>query len=420
MKRKPSAHYSQSHNPAPPEQDDTSSAEITDDEEDDEDEDEDEDEEADDDTSSKEDEDEAAAVASQLSEEASAAASRSAGEHLAAVNQGGVSVQPTSKRKRAQDGDDIEEKYFSRLMADESEHPRGKKTKVEETQATGQDGDSRPGEEAATTSSDESDAEEDDGAIPVHESLAGSKETSLDDVDKAARTVFLSNVSSEAITSKLAKKTLLTHMSSVLDKTTEPPQKVESIRFRSVAFAAAGIPKKAAFVTKQIMSATTRSTNAYVVYSTPAAARAAAAQLNGSEVLGRHIRVDSVAHPSPVDHRRCVFVGNLGFVDDETVLNATAEGETAQRKRNKVPADVDEGLWQVFGSRAGKVESVRVPRDPKTRVGKGFAYVQFYVCFESLHARKITNSKDRMRTASRPRSSSTGSSFRPCYHGLSG
>lgn len=217
--------------------------------------------------------------------------------------------------------------------------------------------------------------------VPVHESIATNPaETEL---EKANRTVFIGNVSAEAITSRKAKKTLLKHMSSVLDKEASPPQKVESLRFRSTAFATAKMPKRAAYITNEIMESTTKSTNAYVVYSTPAAARTAAAKLNGTIVLDRHIRVDSVAHPAAVDHRRCVFIGNLGMVDDETIVTKKTDEEgnevTEKRKRHKVPMDVEEGLWRVFGKEAGKVESVRVVRDPVTRVGQGIAYVQFYV-----------------------------------------
>ncbi|KAH6660270.1 hypothetical protein BKA67DRAFT_547479 [Truncatella angustata] len=159
---------------------------------------------------------------------------------------------------------------------------------------------------------------------------------------------------------------------------TSGPHKVESIRFRSVAVAGSGMPKRAAVITKSLMETTTKSANAYAVYSTQLAARTALKALNGTVVLDRHMRVDSVAHPTPIDHKRCIFVGNLGYVDDETILETNAEGETKAKKRSKVPADMEEGLWRIFGQHAGKVESVRVPRDAKTRVGKGFAYVQFY------------------------------------------
>ncbi|KAK0389535.1 hypothetical protein NLU13_3110 [Sarocladium strictum] len=259
------------------------------------------------------------------------------------------------KRKRRDDNDDLEDKYMTKLV--QEDEPEGKR---------------RRGSHSSAKNSDA--AEEDDDAIPVHESLAKGDETS--ELEKASRTVFLANVSSSAITFKSAKKTLLAHLTSIFPDDPSSP-KVESLRFRSVAFSEMSMPKRAAFITGSLLTATTQSTNAYAVYSTPAAAKKAAAQLNGTTVLDRHLRVDSVAHPTPTDHRRCVFVGNLGFVDDETVVRKDENGETVEKKRNKVPADVEEGLWRTFGTQ-GKVENVRVVRDPKTRVGKGFAYVQFY------------------------------------------
>ncbi len=228
---------------------------------------------------------------------------------------------------------------------------------------------------------DSTDAEDSDTDIIVHEAL--SKDTREDELEKGSRTVFLSNVSSEAVVSRKAKKSLLAHLSSVLDKSASPPQSIVSLRFRSVPFSTAAMPKRAAYITKALMDATTKSTHAYAVFSAASAARLAVSTLNGSVVLDRHLRVDSVAHPSPTDQRRCVFVGNLGFVDDETVFNTKigddGKEQVEQRKRTKTPMDVEEGLWRTFGKHAGKVENVRVVRDPTTRVGKGIAYVQFYV-----------------------------------------
>ncbi|KAG7108677.1 Nucleolar protein 12 like [Verticillium longisporum] len=272
------------------------------------------------------------------------------------------------ERKRKRDEDDLEGKYLNKLALEEEKEEAQIKRQKNKSEAP-------KAEQADDTTSDD-DVEKE--VLPVHESLvakdkndANTKDT---DVEKASRTVFLANVAAEASTTKAAKKTLMTHLSTVLEK----GEKIESIRFRSLAFSAGSMPKRAAYITHSLMEATTKSANAYVVYSTPAAARKACTTLNGSVVLDRHIRVDSVAHPAPTDHRRCVFVGNLGFVDDETVLNTDASGETKERKRNKVPSDIEEGLWRVFGKEDGKVESVRVIRDPKTRVGKGFAYVQFH------------------------------------------
>ncbi|KXJ92023.1 hypothetical protein Micbo1qcDRAFT_194990 [Microdochium bolleyi] len=283
-------------------------------------------------------------------------------------------AKPERKRKRRDEHDDLESKYLQKLEGeveggDEDDDAASKRRKkLGDDDKKSED---VAGEDAAAG-----------GSFPiVHESLLPKEEHEHGDIelDKANRTLFLGNVSVEAISSASAKKQLMAHLASPLadlDAATGP-HKIESLRFRSVAFAAGAMPKRAAYITKSIMSATTKSANAYVVYSNPVAARAAHKALNGTVVLERHMRVDSVAHPAPINHRRCVFVGNLGFVDDETVLNTNADGETTTKKRNKIPSDIEEGLWRIFGQHAGKVESVRVPRDPKTRVGKGFAYVQF-------------------------------------------
>ena len=216
---------------------------------------------------------------------------------------------------------------------------------------------------------------------PVHETVDHQRKDGVD-LERSSRTVFLGNVSVDAVVSKSAKKTLIHHLSSFLEtlpsNDARQVHKVDSIRFRSTAFSTRSIPKKAAYVRKEVMHETTKSTNAYVVYSTAMAAREAVTRLNGTMILDRHLRVDSVAHPAPTDHRRCVFVGNLGFVDDETAIKAAGGGEQPVRPSHKPAADVEEGLWRHFG-KAGTVESVRVIRDPATRVGKGFAYVQFTV-----------------------------------------
>ncbi|KAK7757736.1 Nucleolar protein 12 [Diatrype stigma] len=282
-----------------------------------------------------------------------------------------VHAKKERKRKRKDEHDDLEANYMRKIAVEEEKEERDARA-----------GKRRKGEagEAVDGASTEAVEPEDDVPI-IHESLLKKTEEHGDvDLDKANRTLFLGNISIEAITSSKAKKTLMSHISAPLEglDASAEPQKVESLRFRSTPFSTGSMPKRAAYITKSVMDATAKSTNAYAVYSTPLAARTALKALNGTVVLDRHLRADSVAHPTPTAHRRCVFVGNLGFVDDETVINTTAEGETTTKKRNKVPSDIEEGLWRVFGSKAGKVESVRVPRDPKTRVGKGFAYVQFY------------------------------------------
>ncbi|TGO22520.1 hypothetical protein BPAE_0164g00070 [Botrytis paeoniae] len=310
---------------------------------------------------------------------------------------------PERKRKRKTDEPDLEGKYLEKLAREEEKEEeerqaerRLKRQKLAAEQKPVSDehmekDDSDEEDEEDAKSDSEAEAEDDTeesgseetshkrktpSDVPLHESLVPDKDAV--ELEKASRTIFLGNVASSTISSKADKKILMSHLSSFIDDLPPPPagkpsHKLESLRFRSTAYATAALPKKAAFAKKDIMTATTKSTNAYAVYSTAFAAREAVKKLNGTIVLDRHLRVDGVAHPAKTDHRRCVFVGNLGFVDDESLLEQDGENS---RKRSKIPSDIEEGLWRQFG-KAGEVESVRVIRDEKTRVGKGFAYVQF-------------------------------------------
>jgi nucleolar protein 12 len=282
---------------------------------------------------------------------------------------------PKSRKRKNRDNDEtLEAAYWDRIAREEAKE----EAKAQEDQATkrrklssdaGSESDGQKHEEKE----DAEEMEDEPLGIPLHESLL--KGDGAQELDKSKRTVFLGNVASEAISSKSAKKTLLKHLSSFLSDLPahKPPHKIESIRFRSTAFSST-LPKKAAFVKKDLMEATTKCTHAYVVYSTQRAATAAVRCLNGTIVLNRHLCVDSVAHPRQSDPKRCVFVGNLGFVDDES----SKETEGGEKTKKKTPSDSEEGLWRQFG-KAGTVESVRVIRDSQTRVGKGFAYVQFLV-----------------------------------------
>ncbi|KAL8826333.1 MAG: hypothetical protein Q9191_003864 [Dirinaria sp. TL-2023a] len=291
--------------------------------------------------------------------------------------------EPNRKRKRKHLEDNIEGTYMQKLAKEEAreEAKRPKQQRVESPATSVRHGSPAPNEGQLDSGSFEivtgEEGDETLADVPRHETLdAFSTESGL---EKAARTVFLGNVSTTAIKSKQGKKVLLEHLSSFLPTLADqtPNLMVESLRFRSTAFSSTTVPKKAAFARKELMDSTTQSTNAYAVYTTQLAAREATKRLNGTMVLDRHLRVDSVAHPAKIDHRRCVFVGNLSFVDDESSVNAAADEANSDRPRKrKQPADAEEGLWRQF-SKAGTVESVRVIRDKTTRVGKGFAYVQF-------------------------------------------
>lgn len=296
---------------------------------------------------------------------------------------------PRKARKRKRDEDDIEGKYMQRIAEEELksasqrlEGDSNKRRRLPDTselsdKGTNNDDEGLESSDVETTKGDKEGQA--DIEIPQHESLTPSREKI--ELEKAARTIFLANVTTSCIKSRSAKKTLLGHLTSLCSSLTpgDLSHKVESLRFRSTPFASGVGPKKAAYAKKELMDSTAKSTNAYVVYTTPLAAREAVKRLNGTVVLDRHLLVDNVAHPRKADHRRCVFVGNLGFVDDESQINAAkAENEDKKPRKSRQPSDIEEGLWRQF-SKAGQIESVRVVRDGTTRVGKGFAYVQFQV-----------------------------------------
>ena len=307
---------------------------------------------------------------------------------LAVIKDSALEKKKDRKRKRKDFDDDVEGRYMRQLVLEEIRDEE-KLAPTNEASKSAQGMSAKPAHSRHTAISadptySDLDAEEGENVEsageepPQHETVAPNKKDS--EFEKSARTVFLANVCTSTIKSKIAKKTLMDHLASFIHllPKSSMPHAVESLRFRSTAFADSGIPRKAALIKKELMETTTKSTNAYAVYTTQVAAREALKRLNGTMVLDRHLRGDSVAHPAKQDHRRCVFVGNLGFVDDTTAVDeAKNEGSQSKPRRGKEPADIEEGLWRQFG-KAGTVESVRVVRDKTTRVGKGFAYVQFW------------------------------------------
>lgn len=137
---------------------------------------------------------------------------------------------------------------------------------------------------------------------------------------------------------------------------------VDSVRIRSVAAANPKMPQKGAVITGQIDTAVRDSVNAYVVFKqVPSAERALAA--NGELMFDRHVRIDAArppavavyaaaasgdaAAPTKYDTKRCVFVGNLPYDAQE------------------------EAVWAHF-EQCGKVQYVRLVREPRSQLGKGF------------------------------------------------
>jgi RNA recognition motif-containing protein len=164
----------------------------------------------------------------------------------------------------------------------------------------------------------------------------------ITDPDKDARTVFVGNV---PVAIKL--KHIKRHFSSC--------GSVESVRLRSLPVASPKLSRKGAYATKDFREGAS-SCNAYVVFADPASI-SAALKLNGSELGGHHVRVDTVgsgASAQKFNNRLSLFVGNLDYRVNE------------------------EALYAHFSAVAGEgVVAVRCIRDKATSFGKGFAYVHF-------------------------------------------
>ncbi|CCJ28747.1 unnamed protein product [Pneumocystis jirovecii] len=212
----------------------------------------------------------------------------------------------------------IEEKYFEKLLKDENEEETNniKKRKLENNIFK-------------SNSNAENNASEKHDLDPK------------DDFEKALCTIFVGNLPISVVSSKSVYKNFKTKFLEF--------GKIKSIRFRSIAFSTF-LPKKIAYIQKKFH--TKRDLlNAYIVYETQESSKNALA-LNGVVFLDRHLRVDSVAYPAPHVPKRSIFIGNLSFDAQE------------------------EQLWSYF-AHCGEIEFVRIVRDNKTNLGKGFAYVQF-------------------------------------------
>ncbi|KAI0263998.1 hypothetical protein BC834DRAFT_885008 [Gloeopeniophorella convolvens] len=291
----------------------------------------------------------------------------------------------------------------------------------------------RSGKQATVADADKDDGgssssgSEADASELVHETVtkdkrskARSKHASQTPPDETkeqrdARTIFLGNVSVEVAKSKSALKQLKRHILALV-----PGAKIESTRFRSVAFqsptSAAAAPrahnversaewrvakgddvpapqprltsddkKRIAFI-KHELHTEADSLIVYVVFAHGAelapdeAARAAVAALDNTTFLDRTIRADAVGE-AVGDPKRTLFVGSLDFASREEDLRVFFEGIVSGERgpRSAVAgaqSDEEDDAAQSAGPRTW-VTRVRIVRDKDTQLGKGFAYVQF-------------------------------------------
>lgn len=229
-------------------------------------------------------------------------------------------------RQKKDLNEDLESKYYNKLLKERDEEV----PKVEKA------------ESGSGSDSDSEDEENQSGE--AKSKRAKTVDLKENELEKAERTVFVGNVNASVVSSK--------PMYKKFKKLFSLSGKIQSIRFRSISFDDA-VPRKVAFAKKKLHSS--RDTlNAYVVFAEKEPSLKCVSKLNATEFEHAHLRVDHVAHPAPKDNKRTIFVGNLDFEEKE------------------------ETLWRYFNSKTDNdVESVRVIRDPKTNLGKGFALIQF-------------------------------------------
>ncbi|EPY52746.1 RNA-binding protein Nop12 [Schizosaccharomyces cryophilus OY26] len=237
----------------------------------------------------------------------------------------------SKKKKSGLDGDNLEADYFDKLREEEAVE---KDTGSEEEKKSPKD---EKEEEKSENDKQKSEQEKLEQRALKHQQDVKIQQ----ELQKSEKTIFVNNLPSKVVLDKHEYKAFSKHFRRF--------GAINSIRFRSLAFSEF-LPRKVAFLEKKL-HAERDTVNAYIVYDEASSARNALS-LNATVFMDRHLRVDSVSHPMARDVKRCIFVGNLAFEAEE------------------------EPLWRYFGQ-SGEIEYVRIVRDPKTNLGKGFAYIQF-------------------------------------------
>ncbi|KAF9417358.1 Nucleolar protein 12 [Podila epigama] len=233
---------------------------------------------------------------------------------------------------------DMEESNLEDLVHESLKKPAAKrKAETTESETTQNAKKSKKDVSKSTKEADAGDSDDEDASPDKNKD--GSKKS--DDPERQARTAFVGNLAVSAMTKGDFKK---------LKSTFAVHGPIESIRFRSIAFSEL-LPRKIAFITGKLHP-DRDVLNAYIVYKNKDSVAKAVAALNGQLFLNKHIRVDTVEGAKNHQPKKSVFVGNLSFDAQE------------------------EDLWNFFKD-SGDIENVRIIRDKKTNLGKGFAYVQF-------------------------------------------
>ncbi|XP_078034835.1 uncharacterized protein LOC144468906 [Augochlora pura] len=166
----------------------------------------------------------------------------------------------------------------------------------------------------------------------------GSLDDTLEKLKDDKKTIFVGNLPKE-----VTKKQLQQYFKKF--------GSIDTVRLRGIIGKSMGTSKKVAAIKKDLHPKL-KSVFAYIKYKSEESATAALS-MNGKIFDGNHIRVDLAGNSNEKhDVKKAVFIGNLHFnIEDNEV-----------RKHFKS---------------CGEIESIRIVRDNKTGIGKGFGYVNF-------------------------------------------
>nr|XP_033324360.1 RNA-binding protein 34-like [Megalopta genalis] len=165
-----------------------------------------------------------------------------------------------------------------------------------------------------------------------------SLDLSLEEMKEDKRTIFVGNLPKE-----VTKKQLQQHFKKFGN--------IDTVRLRGIIGKSMKTSKKVAAIKKDLHPKL-KSVFAYIRYKSEESAKAALS-MNGKVFDGNHLRVD-LASKSDEKHdvKKGVFVGNLHFNIEENAVRKHFKG-------------------------CGEIESIRIIKDNKTGIGKGFGYVNF-------------------------------------------
>ena len=141
--------------------------------------------------------------------------------------------------------------------------------------------------------------------------------------------------------------------------------KIQSLRFRSVAISDLKLGRKVCLKTNKVNENATCK-NAYIVFDHEECLEKALSK-NGVLVNDHHIRVDKIVKSKQQikdDSKNSIFIGNIPFAATEENIRSALE-------------------------QCGDIEYVRLLRDAKTNIGKGFGYVKFVDSSGVMFAMKI-------------------------------